>query len=121
MYENYARIRDARGLKDSDVCKGAGIPHGTMSDWKKGRYNLKTDKLVRIAEFLGVSVDVLVGVPNSGQPSEYYINEETAKEAQRLFDDPDYRMLFDAARDSKPEDLRMAADLLQRLKRTNSE
>lgn len=119
MYQNYAKIRDAKGLKDSDVCKGAGIPQGTMSDWKRGRYNLKADKLAKIAEFLGVSVDALLGVPNSGQGSEYYINEETAKEAQRLFDDPDYRVLFDAARDSRPEDLRMAADLLQRLKRTN--
>lgn len=119
MYQNYAKIRDSKGLKDSDVCRGAGIPQGTMSDWKRGRYNLKADKLAKIAEFLEVSVDALLGVQNSGQGSEYYINEETAKEAQRLFDDPDYRVLFDAARDSRPEDLRMAADLLQRLKRTN--
>ena len=90
-----------------------------MSDWKKGRYDLKAEKLVRIAEFLEVSVDQLLGVRTSGQPAEYYINTETAEEAQRLLDDPDYKILFDAARDSRPEDLRMAADLLIRLKRTN--
>ncbi|HAB94850.1 MAG TPA: XRE family transcriptional regulator, partial [Lachnospiraceae bacterium] len=29
------------------------------------------------------------------------------------------RVLFDAAQDSRPEDLQMAADLLRRLKKTN--
>ena len=119
MYDDYARIRDAKGLKDADVCRATKISAGTMSDWKKGRYDLKAEKLVRIAEFLEVSVDQLLGVRTSGQPAEYYINTETAEEAQRLLDDPDYKILFDAARDSRPEDLRMAADLLIRLKRTN--
>ena len=90
-----------------------------MSDWKRGRYNLKADKLAKIAEFLGVSVDALLGVPNSGQGSEYYVNEETAQIAQEVFDDPELRMLFHAARDSKPQDIRMAAEMLKRFKETN--
>ena len=52
---------------------------------------------------------------------EYYINKETAEVAQSLFDNADMRLLFDAAKDSKPEDLKMAADLLKRLKATNPE
>lgn len=50
---------------------------------------------------------------------EYYTNPATAKIAQEIFDDPDLHALFDAARDSKPEDMKMAADLLRRLKGTN--
>lgn len=49
----------------------------------------------------------------------HYLNPETAKVAQELFDDPNLRVLFDAAKNSRPEDLRMAADLLKRLKATN--
>lgn len=49
----------------------------------------------------------------------YYLNPETAKLAQEVFDDPNLRVLFDAAKNSRPEDLRMAADLLKRLKGTN--
>ena len=121
MYENYVKIRDAKGLKDSDVAKGTGIRSSVFSDWKKGRYNLKYDKLRKIADFLGVNVEDFDGVPNSGQQSGegWYINEETAKAAQEVFDDPDLRILFDAARDSRPEDIRMAAEMLRRLKRTN--
>lgn len=119
MYEDYARIRDSKGYSDYAVSKGTGISAGTLSDWKKGRYNLKADKLVKIAEFLDVSVDSLMGVQTNVHPNGYYINESTAKMAQELFDNPEMRVLFDAARDSRPEDLRMAADMLLRFKETN--
>ena len=119
MYETYAKIRDSKGLKDSDVAKATGISSGTLSDWKKGRYNLKYDKLKKIADYLGVTVDQLTGVQTDAQPDGYYVNEDTAKTAQRIFDDPYLRILFDAAQDSRPEDLQMAADLLRRLKKTN--
>ena len=121
MYENYVKIRDAKGLKDSDVAKGTGIRSSVFSDWKKGRYNLKYDKLRKIADFLGVNVEDFDGVPNSGQQSDpgWYINEDTARTAQQIFEDPYLRILFDAAQDSRPEDLQMAADLLKRLKKTN--
>ena len=119
MYENYVKIRDAKGLKDSDVAKGTGIRSSVFSDWKKGRYSLKYDKLLRIAEFLGVTTDQLTGVQTDAQPGGYYVNEDTARTAQQIFDDPYLRILFDAAQDSRPEDLQMAADLLRRLKKTN--
>ena len=119
MYETYAKIRDSKGLKDSDVAKGTGIRSSVFSDWKKGRYKLKYDKLQRIAEFLGVTTDQLTGVQTDVQSDGYYVNEDTARTAQQIFDDPYLRILFDAAQDSRPEDLQMAADLLKRLKKTN--
>lgn len=119
MYENYARIRDSKGLKDSDVAKATGISAGTLSDWKKGRYNLKYDKLQKIAEFLGVTTDQLTGVQSDVQQEGYYLDKEAAEFAQELFDNPGMRVLFDAARGSKQEDMKIAADLLERLKQTN--
>lgn len=119
MYDTYAKIRDSKGLKDSDVAKATGISSGTLSDWKKGRYNLKYDKLKKIADYLGVTVDQLTGVQTDAQSEGYYVNEDTAKTAQKIFEDPYLRILFDAAQDSRPEDLQMAADLLKRLKKTN--
>lgn len=117
MYSNYAKIRDEKGLKDSDVCKGAGIPQGTMSDWKKGRYDLKTDKIAKIAAFLDVPIEAIVGT--QAKADGYYVYGDTAKIAQKVFDDPNLRILFDAAADASQDDIRMAADLLARLKRTN--
>lgn len=49
----------------------------------------------------------------------YYTDPETARIAQEVFDNPDLRMLFSAARDAKPEDIKLAADMLRRFKETN--
>ena len=60
MYEIYCKLRDAQGLKDADVSKGADVSKSTFSDWKSGRSTPKKDKLIRIANFFGVSVDYLM-------------------------------------------------------------
>lgn len=54
-YENYARIRDSKGLKDFDVSKASGIGSSTFSDWKHGRSIPKEPKLEKIANVLGVT------------------------------------------------------------------
>ena len=65
-YERYCQLRDSKGLKDSDVSKGAGVSKSTFSDWKAGRYVPKTDKMVKIATFLDTTVEYLTaGVNNA--------------------------------------------------------
>lgn len=71
-------------------------------------------RLEKIADYFGVSVDYLV----NGEESEgYYLNPETAKVAQEMFENEELRVLFDAARDASPEDLRTVYSLLLALKR----
>lgn len=51
-YEDYAYLRDSKGLKDSDVARMAGIPPATFSEWKHGRYVPKHKKMVKILSVL---------------------------------------------------------------------
>lgn len=114
MYEIYCKIRDEKGLKDADVVRATGITKSTFSDWKSGRSHPKTEKLAKIAEFLDVSVEYLrTGEEEDG----YYFNPETAKIAQDIFENKELRLLFDAARDSSPEDLQTVHSMLLALKR----
>lgn len=57
-YLNYARIRDEQGLKDSDVAEETGITQSVISDWKAGRATPAFGNIVKIANHLGVSVNV---------------------------------------------------------------
>lgn len=95
----------------SGLEKVMGYGNGSLS--KSGK--IPFDRIVEIANYFGVSVEYFTPEFNG----EYYINKETVEMAQTLFDDPNYRMLFDAAKDSRPEDLKMAADMLNRMKGTN--
>ena len=47
----------------------------------------------------------------------YYINNETAEMAQALFENKNLRVLFDAAKDATPEDLKTTYDMLMALKK----
>lgn len=67
-YERYCEIRDRFNYKDADVAKGANITKSTFSDWKAGRYVPKQEKLQKIADFLGISVEYLQAGEESAEP-----------------------------------------------------
>lgn len=60
MYKRYCSLRDAKGYKDADISRLAGVSKPTLSDWKRGVSTPKQDKLMKIADCLGVSVDYLM-------------------------------------------------------------
>ncbi len=60
MYAKYVELRDAKGYKDSDVAKGIGVAQTMFSEWKNGKSIPKVDKLIKIADFFGVTLDELV-------------------------------------------------------------
>lgn len=60
MYEIYCKLRDERGLKDADVVRETKITKSTFSDWKSGRSKPKNDKLQKIADYFGVTLDYLM-------------------------------------------------------------
>ena len=114
MYERYCELRDLKGYKDADIARITGITKSTFSDWKNGRSTPKDEKLKKIAECLGTTVEYL---RDGTKPADYYLNPETSKMAQDIFDNKELRMLFDTARDAQPEDLKTVHDMLLALKR----
>lgn len=115
MYEIFASLIEKMGLTVADVSRGTGISETTLSNWKK-RNNIISSKHGRtIAVFLGVPFEYLM-TGEMKTDGGYYTDKETAETAQEIFLNPDLRLLFDAARDASPEDLRYAAELLKRFK-----
>ena len=127
-------------------CKDSGIPISRVEKdlgFGNGYFNPKKlkkipmEKAIMIADYLQCSLDALLmdGVkrpivirrPDVGaleraafdSDEEYYCYKESQVLARQIFADKDLHALFDAARGCRPEDLRMARDLLKRLKGTN--
>lgn len=112
------RVRELckeRGIPLAKIERECGFANGYLGRLKKA---LPEDRLRKIAEYLGLSAEFLA---TGEEPEDYYLTPETAQAAQELFDNPDLRMLFDAARGSRSEDLRMAADMLWRFKKGNND
>ncbi len=121
MYEIFEELCEKFRVTPYRVCKETGISTGTISNWKAGRYTPKGDKLIKIAEYFGVSLEYLTTGKEPEDGPVYYLNDETAQVAQEIFENRDLKMLFDASRGSSPEDLRLATDLLTALKKKGSE
>lgn len=115
-YESFQRLCEERGVRPGTVSKATGVSTATLTSWKQGKYTPKPDKLQKIADYFGVPLETLM---KTEKPAGYYINPETAQIAQQVYDDPDLRLLFEAARDVKPENVRLAAEMLRRFKETN--
>jgi len=61
MYEIFAKLLAKKGLKAADVTRATGIKSPVFSEWKKGKSKPNTEKLIKIANFLDVSVEYLTG------------------------------------------------------------
>ena len=103
-YQHFKKLCDDAKVRPSEVSRATGVATSTLTEWKKGSYTPKADKLQKIADYFGVSVDyLLTGEDQDG----YYINPETAAIAQEIFEDKDRRLLFDASRNLTPEQIRL--------------
>lgn len=115
---NLSDILYEKRISQKELMQHMKVSSATVSDWCSGKKMPRIDKLTSIANFLHVTMSDLVE-EKAKDSAGYYFDEEAAESAQDAFDDPDLRMLFDAARGAKSEDIKMAADLLRRLKETN--
>ena len=117
VYERIIELCNLHNIKQTVLERELGFGRGSIGKMKSSRPSV--ERLQVIANYFKVPLTYLTDsddVEESEQQPQYYVNAETAALAQKLLTDPHYRILFDAAEDSKPEDLQMVADLLRRLK-----
>lgn len=86
-YERYCEIRNKLNYKDSDVAKGAKITKSTFSDWKAGRYTPKQEKMQKIADFLGVTVDYIKTGNESIEPQKTIITPKDERDIAKTVND----------------------------------
>lgn len=86
VYQRYCEVRDKLNYKDSDVSKGANITKSTFSDWKAGRYTPKQDKMQRIAEFLGITVDYLMTGEEGPKKNEPSLTPKDQKDIEKILE-----------------------------------
>lgn len=117
MYEIFENLMKLNGYTAYKVSIETGIAQSTLSDWKKGKSTPKADKLQKIADLFNVSLNYLMTGEEKAGGETYYLNEETSRMAQSIFENKELRLLFDAAQDAQPEDLQTIHQMLLALKR----
>jgi transcriptional regulator with XRE-family HTH domain len=60
MYERFEQLIKEKGVTAYRVAKDTGIAPTVFSDWKNGKSNPKVDKLKKLSEYFGVSIDYFI-------------------------------------------------------------
>lgn len=116
MYEKFEKLLKEKNVTPYRVHKETGISTATLSDWKNGKSQPKKDKIEKICEYFGVPVSYFYE-ENVGNENQYYINDETARVAQEIFENKELRALFDVQRGMSAEDLQALHGMALALKR----
>ena len=95
MYEKFEELLKKNNVTAYRVAKETGVTTATLTSWKQGKYTPKREKLQKIADYFGVSVEYFTGEEPIEETSNkgYYIDEETARTAQEIYNND--KILFD--------------------------
>ena len=121
MVERIKELCESRGIKISNLETALGFGNGSLL---KTSEKTEFGRIKKIADYFGVSIEYLTEGKSAEKEStngrKYYFDDETAEFAEEVFQDKNLRALFDAARGTTPEEMRIAADMLAHFKGTNS-
>ena len=118
-YKVFEKLCEVHNVTAYRVAQDTGVTTATLSSWKTGRYEPKSDKIQKLAEYFDVSPTIFQSAVK--KENVFYLDGESAEIAKQIFKNPDLRLLFKAASDSKVEDIQLATDLLTRMKATNND
>ena len=115
--ENLAFYLDRNNMTQAELARRLNVSESTITYWLQGKKSPRMGKVDQICSIFGIlRSDLMDRKTNNSESSEYYINPETRKIAQEIYQDPDLHMLFDAARNASSDDLRAVQMMLKALK-----
>ncbi len=92
LADNIRAVREARGLSQQQIAKGAGIPRATWTNLESGAANPTLAVLVKVANALQVRLDELLAAPRQParhlKASELPVRERGQVRVRKLLPEP---------------------------------
>ena len=108
-------LRELKGnISQAELANFLGVTQQAVGKWERDKTTPDYDMLKKIASFFGVSTDYLLGNDASNS---YYTDPEVSDMANKMKDNPDMRILFDASKDLSKEDLKFVVEMVNRMKK----
>lgn len=112
-------LRKANGLTQDELAKILKISRSTVGMYENGSREPDYETLESIADFFNVDIDYLLGRTNKTTlipDTHYYLNDDARELAQFMFENPEYKVLFDASRKVKKEDIDFVKQMIDRVR-----
>jgi len=106
------------GKTQREVANAIGVIPTTFNTWCLAQALPRMGKVQALADYFEINKsDLIEDRDQEKENPEYYLNPETKKVAQEIFENKDLALLFDAAKDASPEDLKTVHTMLLALKK----
>ena len=111
--DNLKKLLSEKNMTYKELSENLGVKASSISMWMTGNSLPRMGMLDKLADLFDVSVEYLI--TNKEEKQGYYLNEETAKLAQEMFEDKDMRSLFDMKRNMPPERFKAHMEFMKNL------
>ena len=115
--ENLKYYMKLHNKNQADLINDLGFNKSSVSTWCNGTRLPRMDKVDILAKYFDINRSDLIEDKATKHKQSYYLNPETSRIAQEIYDNKELSLLFDAARNAEPEDLQTVHSMLMALKR----
>ncbi len=93
MYDIFERLLNERGVTAYRVAKETGVTTATLTNWKKGNYTPKQDKLQKIADYFGVTIEYLMTGENSSEVPSPALTSRDERDIEKILENTRNQLL----------------------------
>ena len=122
--ENIRFLRTKKGYSQDDIANMLGYKSfTTIQKWESGVSEPPLKALKKLSDIFNIDMNYLATKKLSYNTNEdnnvYYLDDDARDMAQFLYENPDYKVLFDASRKVKKEDIQFVKEMIDRMSNKN--
>lgn len=102
------------GKTQLDLANHLKVSTSAVSAWCRGTKIPRMDKVDAMCKYFGIKrSDLMEDKSNKGDS--YYLNDDAKELAEFLYTNPEYKVLFDATRKVKKDDIQFVKEMIDRM------
>lgn len=122
--ENIRFLRTKKGYSQDDIANKLGYKSfTTIQKWESGVSEPPLKALKKISEIFNIDMNDLatkkLSTDTSSDNDVYYLDDDARDMAQFMYENPEYKVLFDASRKVKKEDIQFVKEMIDRMSNNN--
>lgn len=116
--KNLLKYLEASNKSQKEVADAIGVSPQTFNTWCQGIAIPRMGKMQLLADYFHISKsDLIEDKSDTEETSDvYYLNDDARELAQFMFENPEYKVLFDASRKVKKEDIEFVKQMIDRIR-----
>ena len=122
--ENIRFLRTKKGSSQDDIANKLGYKSfTTIQKWESGVSEPPLKALKKLSEIFNIDMNDLatkkLSTDTSSDNDVYYLDDDARDMAQFMYENPEYKVLFDASRKVKKEDIQFVKEMIDRMSNNN--